>query len=67
MKRDDPISKNAQPELEKYDFGTFVEDPPSITQGGRGAVVLTGPSFCITASARVYITTSSDTDAKGGS
>ena len=28
-----------QREIYRHDFGTYVDDPPSITQGGRGIVV----------------------------
>lgn len=31
--------KQAQLELVKHIFGTFVENPPSVAQGGRGVVV----------------------------
>jgi hypothetical protein len=28
-----------QQEIHRHDFGTFVDDPPTITQGGKGVVV----------------------------
>ena len=42
--------------------------PPKTSWGrSRRHACLTSPSFCTTASERVYITTSSGKDAKGGS
>jgi hypothetical protein len=32
-------------ELHRHDFSTFVDEPPSIAQGGKGVVVL-GCSMC---------------------
>jgi hypothetical protein len=33
-----------QQEIYRHDFGTYVEDPPTIAQGGRGIVVAGCPA-----------------------
>jgi hypothetical protein len=33
-----------QREIYRHDFGTYVEDPPTIAQGGRGIVVAGCPA-----------------------
>ena len=33
------IISAAQAELQRHSFDTFVDDPPSVAQGGRGVVV----------------------------
>jgi hypothetical protein len=34
-----------QIEIRRHDFGTFVDNPPSVAQGGNG-VVVPGCAFC---------------------
>jgi hypothetical protein len=41
----DEIIKAVQTELQRHTFDTFVSNPPSIAQGGRG-VVVTGCPAC---------------------
>ena len=51
-------------------FDPFCGESPGAPGGGVAGVVeavgVTGPTFCTTASEKVYITTSSGKDAKGG-
>jgi hypothetical protein len=42
---DDSILKEAQAELRRHAWDTFVDRPPSIAQGGRG-IVTPGCSLC---------------------
>jgi len=44
MDRDELI-RVAREEMQKHSFDTFVDDPPSVAQGGRGHVV-TGCPVC---------------------
>jgi len=44
MTRDELLAA-AQAELRKHDFSTFVANPPSIAEGGKG-VVVPGCSHC---------------------
>jgi hypothetical protein len=39
------LLQTLQTEIRRHDFSTFVDEPPSVAQGGKGVVVL-GCSAC---------------------
>jgi eukaryotic-like serine/threonine-protein kinase len=61
-------ARDIRNELRGINTGNAEASPPSrtTTTGSRPATKLTSPTFCTTASERVYITTSSGKDANGG-
>jgi len=46
MKKSELIAA-IQKEILRHDFGTFVDNPPSVAQGGRGVVVVPGCATCM--------------------
>jgi len=52
MKKSELIAA-IQKEILRHDFGTFVDNPPSVAQGGRGVVV----PGCATCNKRANTTT----------